>query len=307
MASGTISTGSIPRLLQQGVANVFGNSLKEHSKKYDKMFITHNSTKAFEVDVQLEGFNRASRKPEGDDITFDSRQQGFTPKYIMSTFAKGYIVTEDALEDELYNQLNDGARALARVMNITKEIEGAAIYNNGFDVFELMVDGDGEPLFSLTHSNGPSGGTYSNRLTVDSDLSEASLEDLLIQIQTVTDARGLPAALQALMLVHAPNNSFDAQRILRSVLQNDTGNNATNAVRDMNSVRDGNLSNPFLTDADAWFLTTDAPQGLKYYTRRAVRFGQDNAFTSGNARFKADERFDFGWTDSRGAFGSAGS
>lgn len=305
--AGTMSTGSIPRLLQEGVANVFGNELKQHEAKWPSMFSTNQSTKAFEVDVQLEGFNRASSKPEGDDITFDSRRQGFTPKYINTTFAKGYIVTEEALDDELYGQLKDGARALGRVMNITKEIEGATIYNNGFDGGELMVDGDGVALFSTAHPNGPSGGTYSNRLTVDSDLSEASLEDMLIQVQTITDARGLPAALQAMRLIVHPSNSFEAQRILGSVLQNDTGNNATNAVRDMNSVRDGFMSNPFLTDADAWFLTTDAPQGLKYYTRRAVRFGQDNAFTSGNARFKADERYDFGWTDARGGFGSSGA
>lgn len=305
--SGTISTGSLPRLLQDGVKSVFGNSLKEHDKKWDKMFILGQSTKNFEVDVQLEGFTRASTKPEGDDITFDSRRQGFTPKYQHSTFAKGYIVTEEALEDELYGQLNDGARALARTMNITKEIEGAAIYNNGFDAGSLMTDGDGVSLFSTAHPNGPSGGTYSNRLATDADLSEAALEDMLIQIQTITDARGLPAALQAMRLVVAPANGFEAQRILGSVLQNDTGNNATNAVRDMNSVRDGFMTNPFLTDADAWFLATDAPQGLKYYTRRAVRFGQDNAFTSGNARFKADERYVFGWSDARGAFGTSGA
>jgi len=221
MASGTISTGSLPRLLQDGVNAVFGNALKEHTKKWDKMFSMNQSTKNFEVDVQLEGFNRASSKPEGDDITFDSRQQGFTPKYQHTTFAKGYIVTEEALEDELYGQLNDGARALARVMNITKEIEGAAVYNNGFDGTVLMTDGDGQSLFSTAHSNGPSGGTFSNRLTVDADLSEAALEDLLIQIQTITDARGLPAALQAVRLLVAPANSFEAQRILGSVLQND--------------------------------------------------------------------------------------
>ena len=304
---GTISTGSLPRLLQDGVNSVFGNALKEHDKKWDKMFSTHQSTKNFEVDVQLEGFNRATSKPEGDDITFDSRRQGFTPKYQHTTFAKGYIVTEEALEDELYGQLNDGARALARSMNITKEIEGAAIYNNGFDATALMTDGDGVALFSTAHPAGPSGGTYSNRLTVDADLSEASLEDMLIQVQTMTDARGLAAALQAMRLIVAPANGFEAQRILGSVLQNDTGNNATNAVRDMNSVRDGFITNPFLTDPDAWFLTTDAPQGLKYFSRRAVRFGQDNAFTSGNARFKADERYVFGWSDARGAMGTPGS
>jgi hypothetical protein len=305
--AGTISTGSVSRLLQDGVNAVFGNALREHEKKWDKMFVSNTSIKAFEIDVQLEGFTRAFEKTEGDDITFDSRRQGFTPKYIATTFAKGYIVTEEALEDELYGQLDQGARALARVMNITKEIEGAAIYNDGFDPLALMLDGDGEPLFSLVHPNGPSGGTFQNRLTIDSDLSEASLEDLLSLIQNITDARGLPAALQAnRLIVAAGQSSFNAQRILGSVLQNDTANNATNAIRDMNSVREGWLANPFLTDPDAFFLTTDAPNGMKYFTRRAVRFGQDNAFTSGNARFKADERYDFGWTDPRGAFGSPG-
>ena len=308
MSTGTISTGSVSRLLQEGVQAVFGNALKEHEKRWPMMFEEYKSEKAFEVDVQLEGFNRAFAKTEGDDISFDSRRQGFTPKYPHVTFAKGYVVTQEALEDELYHQLDEGARALARIMSITKEIEGAAIYNNGFDPAFTMIDGDGQPLFSTAHPLGPSGGTFSNTLAIQADLSEASLEDLLSLIQTVVDARGLPAALQAKrLIVAAGQSSFNAQRILGSVLQNDTGNNATNAVRDMNSVRDGWMWNPFLTDPDAWFLTTDAPQGLKYFTRRPVTFGQDNAFTSGNARFKADERYSFGWTDPRGAFGSSGN
>jgi hypothetical protein len=303
-----IGTGSLPRLLQDGVAEIFGDSLKQHDTKWDKMFRTLTSTKNFEVDVQLEGFTRSATRNEGDDITFDSRRQGFTPKYQHSTLGKGYIVTEDALDDELYGQLDEGAQALARAMSIGKELDGANVFNNGFDSTIVMIDGDGDELFNTAHSRGPSGGTYSNRLAVDVDLTEASLEDMLAIVQTMVDARGLPAALQAQrLIVAAGTNTFNAQRILGSVLQNDTGNNATNAVRDMNSVRDGWMSNPYLTDADAWFLTTDAPKGLKYYTRRAVRFGQDNAFASGNARFKSDERYVFGWTDARGAIGSQGN
>lgn len=305
--SGTITTGSVPRLLQDGVHNVFGNELKEHEPKWSMLFESLTSNKAFELAVQLEGFGLATSKTEGDDITFDSRRQGFTPKYIHTTFAKGYIVTEEALEDELYNQLTEGARALARSMRITKEVQGAAVFNNAFDSGVTMTDGDGSQLLATGHSNGPSGGTYSNTLAVAADLSEASLEDLLIQIGEIQDARGLQMDLQAMRLAVAPANMFEAQRILGSVLQNDTGNNATNAVRDMNSVRDGFMVNPYFTDSDAWFLTTDAPNGLKYYTRREVRFGQDNAFTSGNARFKADERYSFGWDDARGLFGSEGA
>ena len=305
--AGTIGTGSVPRLLQEGVHNVFGNELKEHSTKWDMLFAELTSSKAFELAVQLEGFGLASEKAEGDDITFDSRRQGFTPKYIHTTFAKGYIVTREALEDELYNQLNDGAQALARCMRITKEVQGASVYNNGFDSNVTMVDGDGSQLFSTAHSNGPSGGTYSNTLAVAADFSEASLEDLLIQIGEIEDARGLKMDLQAKYLAGAPFNQFEFQRVMGSVLQNDTGNNATNAVRDMNSVRDGFTINPYFTDPDAWFLTTDAPHGMKYYTRRKVDFGQDNAFSSENARFKASERYSFGWDDARGAFGSEGA
>jgi len=307
MSGLTISTGSVPRLLQDGVKNVFGNELKLHNPKWPMLYASHTSNKAFEIAVQLEGFGLASAKAEGDDITFDSRRQGFTPKYIHTTFAKGYIVTREALEDELYSQLNDGAKALGRTMGITKEVQGAASYNNGFDATVTMVDGDGSQLFSTAHSNGPSGGTYSNTLAVAADFSEASLEDLLIQMAEIQDARGLQMDLQAVRLAGAPANMFEFQRVMGSVLQNDTGNNATNAVRDMNSVRDGFMTNPFFTDPDAWFLTTDAPNGLKYYTRREVDFGQDNAFSSENARFKASERYSFGWDDARGVFGSEGA
>lgn len=303
-----ITTGSVARLLQNGVGDIFGNELNQHEAKYSKIFSVMNSSKAFEVNVQMEGFGRASNKDEGDDITFDTRRQGFTPKYVHSTVAKGFIVTQEALEDELYGQFNDGARALARSMNITRELDAHAVLNNGFDSSETMIDGDGSELFATDHSNGPSGGTFSNKLAVDADLSEASLEDMLALIMTVEDARGLPAALMAQkLIVSAGTNAFEAQRILGSVLQNDTANNATNAMRDMNSIQDGWMSSPYLTDADAWFVTTNAPNGLKFYQRVDVSFDKDNAFTSGNARYKARQRYSAGWDDPRGVFGSAGA
>ena len=306
--SGVITTGSIPRLLQDGVGSIFGNSLKEHDAKYSKIFEVLNSSKAFEVNVQMEGFGRASTKTEGDDITFDTRRQGFTPKYVHSTVAKGFIVTEEAMEDELYGQFRDGARALAKSMNITRELDAHAVLNNGFDSNVTMTDGDGSALFSTSHSNGPSGGTFSNKLSVDADLSEASLEDMLALIMQVEDARGLPAALMAKRLVVAAGtNAFEAQRILGSVLQNDTANNATNAMRDMNSISDGWMSSPYLTDSDAWFVTTDAPNGLKFYQRVDISFGRDEAFTSGNERFKSHQRYSAGWDDPRGCFASQGA
>jgi len=301
-----ITTGSVPRLLQEGVRRVFGNSLAEWDAKYNKIFNVLGSSKAYELDVQLEGFGLANEKDQGDDITFDSRMQGFSPKYVHVTWGKGYIVTEEALEDEQYGQLDRGARALARSMNITREVEAHSVLNNAWDTAYTMTDGDGKPLFSTSHPNGPAGGAYSNRLQVEADLSEASLEDLLALIGRAEDARGLPAMIKARRLVIATGvNEFNAQRIMGSVLQNDTANNATNAVRDMGSVRDGILATPYLTQQQAWFLTTDAPDGLTFYQRKDVTFGQDNAFTSGNARYKATMRQSQGWTDARGAYGGS--
>lgn len=306
-SGGTITTGSIPRLLQEGLETVFGHTYQEHPEQYDKIFDAYQSGKAFEVDAQLESFGLAPAKAQGDGISFDSIRQGITPKYVHVTFAKGFVITKEALADELYSQFTPRARKLAFAMRQTMEVTGANVLNNGFDSTVTMIDGDGLELFSTAHLRGPSGGTYSNELAVPADLSEASLEDLLIQVNEATDSRGLRIALQATRLLVAPSGAFEAQRILGSVLQNDTGNNATNAVRDLNSVRDGHSVNNYLTDSDAWFLKTDCPDGLKCFKRQAVEFGEDNAFTSGNARMKADERYSFGWSDARGMYGSAGS
>lgn len=305
--SGTITTGNIPRLLQEGLNRIFGATYEEHPTEWDKVFDSSESRKAFEVDAQLEGLGLAPEKPEGDEISFDSMTQGFTPKYQNLTYAKGFIVTKEALADELYGQLENKTRRLAFSMSQTKEVVGANVLNRGFNSAFTQIDGDGIELFSTAHINGPSGGTFSNKLAVDADLSEASLEDLLIVIGNATDPRGLQIALQGIRLVVPVALQFESQRILGSVLQNDSGNNATNAVRDMNALRDGFTVNHYLTDTDAWFIKTNSPDGLKYFTRQSVEFGQDNAFTSGNARMKADERYSFSWSDPRGAYGSAGS
>ena len=305
--SGTITTGNIPRLLQEGLNRIFGATYEEHPTEWDKIFDSSESRKAFEVDAQLEGLGLAPEKPEGDEISFDSMTQGFTPKYQNLTYAKGFIVTKEALADELYGQLENKTRRLAFSMSQTKEVVGANVLNRGFNSAFTQPDGDGLELFSSVHINGPSGGTFSNELAVAADLSEASLEDLLIVIGNATDPRGLQIALQGIRLVVPVALQFEAQRILGSVLQNDTGNNATNAVRDMNALRDGFTVNHYLTDTDAWFIKTNSPDGLKYFTRQAVEFGQDNAFTSGNARMKADERYSYGWSDPRGMYGSEGA
>jgi hypothetical protein len=301
-----ISTGSIPRLLQEGVHKVFGNSLGEWPPYYDKIYEVRGSKKDYEVDVQLEGFGLPSVKDQGDDITFDTRTQGFVPKWYHYVYAKGYIVTEEALEDELYDQLGKGARALARAMMIGREFYAHEPLNNAWDSNYTMLGGDGKALFATDHPNGPSGGTYSNRLTVEADASEASIEDLIALIRRAEDARGLPAMLSLKRLVFAAGiNEFNMQRILGSVLQNDTANNATNAIKDLAFFKDGGLATPYLTEQQAWFITTNAPEGLIHFNRREIVFGQDNSFTTGNARFKSSMRFSDGWGDARGAYGGS--
>lgn len=305
--SGVISRGNWARLLQDGVSKVFDNELAMHEEKWPMMFEDLTSKKSFEVSVQEEGFGRSKNKFEGDDVTFDSSRQGYTPKFVHSVLGLGYIVTEETIEDELYGVFSEGAKRCAKALTIGKEIDGANILNNGFDTDYTMIDGDGQPLFSTAHPRGPSGGTFSNRLAVDADLSESSLEDMQDIIMNAEDNRGLPARLMSRKLVvRAGTNAFNAQRILGSVLQNDTGNNATNAIRDMNLISEGFMSSPYLTNSRAWFVLTDCPNGLIGYNRRPFTFGEDNAFTSGNVRFKATTRYSFGWLNARSAYGSQG-
>ena len=256
---GTMTTGSFPRLLQEGVAEVFGRKYNERETQWDKILDAKSSRKNFEVGVQAEGLGLMAEKPQGDDITFDTRRQGFSPKFIHTTYGKGFIVTMEALQDELYGEIAASAEALARSARQTEEQTAANILNRGHDATQTMVDGDGSALFSTTHSNGPSGGTYSNRLTVAASLSEASLEDLTTQIRETKDARGLVINLMPKRLIVPPRLQFEAHRILGSVLQNDTANNATNALKDMGMYQGGNgyVVNDYLTDTATWFIKTD--------------------------------------------------
>jgi len=304
--AGTITRGNIPRTLQEGLNSVFGNEYKRYSDQYSKLFDTKQSRKAFEIDQMVEGMSLASVKPEGSDVAFDDFQQGYAPKYNHYTVAKGFVVTEEALEDELYGLMNKKARMLGYSMAITKEVIAANIYNRAFNPAFTMVDGDGQPLLSSAHPSGPHGGTFSNKLAIAADLSEASIEDLLIQIGLATDSRGMRIMLKGQKLIVPVALQFDAHRILKSTLQNDTANNAINAVRSMGLLSEVVVSN-YLTSNDAWFIRTDCMDGLKHFERRALKFGEDNAFLSGNARFKATERYSFGWSDCRGLYGSEGT
>ena len=307
MAGGVVTTGNIPRLLQDGLNKIFGQEYNDHATEYTQIFDTESSQKNFELDQQMEGYGLAAVKPEGQDIEFDSQSQGFTPQYQHLTIAKGFIITKEALADERYGVFKKRARALAKGFTQFKEITGANILNNGFDSNFLMPGGDGVELFSQLNLNGPSGGTFQNELTVAADLSEASLEDMLILISNARDPRKLRIALRPLRLVIPTALAFEATRILNSILQNDTANNAINAIRDMGALPGGVAVNHYLTDTDAWFVKTDVMDGMKYMTRQSIEYGEDNAFTSGNSRQKGDERYSFGWTDKRGMFGSQGA
>ena len=304
---GVITTGNISRLLQEGVKNVFGQAYESHNEQWSMLFDSEDSNKAFEQDQQFEGFGLAPVKAEGAGVAYDSQQEGFSPKFPNLTYAKGFIVTKEAMADNLYNLFERRARALAFSMQQTKENVGANIYNRGFNSAFQMTGGDGVELFSTAHINGPSDPTtFSNELATPAALSEASLEDLLIQINEATDPRGLRIALRGERLIVPPKLGFEAERILNSVLQNDTGNNAINAVRSTGMLPAGHMVENYLTSNTAWFIKTNAPDGMKYFTRQAVDFDQDMDFGTSNARFKADERYSFGWSDPRGAYGSAG-
>lgn len=305
--SSTITTGSIPRLLQDGVKSVFGNSYKSYDPIVTNLFTRETSRKAYEVDVQMEGFGLASEKTEGDDITFDSRRQGYAPKYIHAAYAKGFIVTREALDDELYGQLKAGARSLARAMAITRESRAAALFNTAFAAGSAMLGADGVSMINAAHGNGPSGGTYSNTLPIAADFSEASLEDMLKLIMRAKDSRGLPIMLRGMKLVGHTDLTFEFQRVLKSELQNDTANNAINAVRSLGLFPGGFVTSPFLdANPKAWFIITDAADGLKFYQRTPLEFDQDESFTSKNVRFSAYERYSFGYSDPRAVFGSPG-
>lgn len=304
---GVILTGNISRLLVEGVKNVFGQAYEKHEEQWPMLFNTEQSRKAFEQDQQFEGFGLAPEKPEGAGVSYDSQQEGFSPKFRNLTYAKGFIVSKEALKDNLYNLFEKRARALAFSMQQTKENVGANVYNRGFNSTFLMEGGDGVELFSTAHINGPSDNTtFSNELATPAALSEAALEDLLIQINEATDPRGLRIALRGERLIVPPKLGFEAERILNSVLQNDTGNNAINAVRSTGMLPAGHMVNNYLTSNTAWFIKTNAPDGIKYFTRQEVEFDQDMDFGTSNTRFKADERYSFGWSDPRGAYGSAG-
>lgn len=303
--SSPITSGSFAKALMPGVRKWWGDSYAENSLIWPKMFETETSSKGFEEDVQSTGFGLMPQKPEGTALVYDTASQGFIQRYTHITYALGFVVTEEAIEDDQYMVIaRKRSRSLGFSMRQTQETVAANVLNRAFS--STYAYGDGKELIATDHPNF-SGGTWSNELNPAADLSEAALEQLNIQIMNAQDDRGLQINLKARALIVPPSLAFEAHRILKSVNQNDTANNAINAMRDMGLFPDGVIVNPHLTDLDAFFVRTNCPDGLMAFKRRAAEVKEDNDFDTSNMKVKGSFRASWGATDARGVFGSEGA
>lgn len=299
----TINTGSIAKLLWPGLNAVWGKEYVEHPVEYRDLFDVETSEKAYEEEVLVPGFGLAPIKAEGSGVTYDSTAQGYVSRYTHVAYGLGFIVTREAIKDNQYEKKAlSSARDLAFSFRQTKENVAANGYNRGFN--PSYTGGDGKELLATDHPI--QGGTFSNELAVAADLSEAALEDICVQIMNAVNDRGMKISLMPRSLIVPTGLTFEATRILKSQLQNDTANNAINALRSMGMFPEGVKINHYLTDADAWFVRTNATRGLKMFQREEAEFAQDNDFDTSNLKYKGYERYSFGWSDPRGVYGSPG-
>ena len=300
-----ISRAQLLKELLPGLNALFGLEYARYGTEYKELYETESSERSFEEETKLSGFSAAPVKNEGSAIAYDNAQEAWTARYNHETIAMGFSITEEAIEDNLYDSLSSRyTKALARAMAYTKEIKGAATLNNGFS--SAVTYGDGVALFSTAHPL-VSGGTNSNRPSVNSDLNETSLENAVIQIAAWTDERGLLIAAKPKKLIIPPALMFTATRLLQTELRVATADNDVNALKMMGSIPEGYAVNHFLTDTNAWFLTTDVPNGLKHFVRTPLKNDMDGVFDTGNVRYKARERYSFGVSDPLGIFGSPGA
>lgn len=300
-----INTGNFGKALYPGVNTWYGDAYNEHPEEWSMLVDTETSNRAYEEDVGKSGFGLATIKEEGASIQYDTESQAFMTRYIHVVFGKGFIVTREMFEDDLYDVVGKRrSRALAFAMRQTKETIVANVYNRAFN--GSYTGGDGLELLSDAHLN-HSGGTWSNELATAADLSEASLEQSCIDIMDWTDDRGLQISVMPRCLVVPSELVFEAHRILKSTLRVGTADNDPNALRDMGKFPEGIKSNHYLTDEDAWFIRTNVQNGMKLYQRRNIEFREDSDFDTENAKFKSTERYSVGWTDPRGLFGSPGA
>lgn len=297
-----INTGSFPKLLFPGIKRVWGMEYNRHQPMWPKVFEKLSSEQAYEEDVEAIGFGLMSVKGQGGGVNYDTAQQGYVSRYTALTYSIGYMVTMEEIQDNLYEKVSlKRATKLARSVYETEEIVHANVLNRAFTA--AYAGGDGKELIATDHPTLT--GNQSNELTTAADLSEASLEDLIIQINGATDSRGLKFANMPKSLIVPRQLEFDAARIMKSMLTPDSANNAMNVVR--GSIPDGAVMWRYLTDEDAWFVKTDCPEGLTHFTRMPVEFDEDGDFDTKNRKYSAVARWSQGWSNWRGIYGSAGA
>jgi len=300
-----ISRAQLLKELVPGLNALFGMQYETYGEQHKEIFETETSERSFEEETKLSGFNAAPVKNEGNAIAYDNAQEAWTARYNHETIALGFSITEEAMEDNLYDSLSARyTKALARAMAYTKQVKAANILNNGFS--SSYKGGDGVELFSTLHPL-VSGGVNSNEPATAADLNETSLEAAVIQIAAWTDERGLLIAAKPKKLIVPPNLQFVATRLLQTELRVGTNNNDINALKNNGSIPGGYTVNNYLTDTNAWFLMTDVPNGLKHFVRTPLSNSMDGDFDTGNVRYKSRERYSFGWSDPLGAFGSPGA
>jgi hypothetical protein len=300
-----ISRAQLLKELLPGLNALFGLQYATYDQEHKEIYETETSERSFEEETKLSGFSAAPVKNEGSAISYDNAQEAWTARYNHETIALGFSLTEEAIEDNLYDSLSARyTKALARAMAYTKQVKAAAVLNNGFS--SAYPGGDGVALFSSAHPL-ISGGTNSNVPTTPADLNETSLEAAVIQISLWTDERGLLIAAKPKKLVVPSSLQFVATRLLETELRVGTTDNDINAIKNNGSVSEGYCVNHFLTDTNAWFLTTDVPNGMKHFVRSPLANSMDGDFDTGNVRYKSRERYSFGWSDPLGMFGSAGA
>ena len=307
-----ISRSQLVKELEPGLNALFGLEYSRYENEHAEIFMAETSDRAFEEEVMLTGFGSAAVKQEGAGVVFDNATEAYTSRYTHETVALAFAITEEAIEDNLYDRLASRyTKALARSMANTKQVKAAAVLNNAFDTGGSYNGGDGVALCTTNHPLA-TGGTFRNELSTAADLNETSLEQSLIDIASFVDERGLKIAIQGRKLIIPKELQFTAERVLKTPLSTtltagNTAANDINAILNMGMIPEGYRVNHFLTDTDAFFIMTDAPNGLKNFIRSPIKTAIEGDFDTGNVRFKARERYSFGWSDPRGIFGSPGA
>ena len=301
-----ISRGQLVKELEPGLNALFGLEYKQYENQHAEIYTTESSDRAFEEEVMLSGFAQAQTKSEGAGVAFDNAQETFTARYTHETVALAFSITEEAIEDNLYDRLASRyTKALARSMAQTKQVKAVNPLIQGLPTTDNYDSGDGVSLFNTAHPT--IAGTVANTLATQADLNETSLEQSLIDIAAMTDERGLKIAARGLKMIIPSELQFTAERLMKSDKRVGTADNDTNAIRSMGMVPQGYVVNNFLTDTDAFYITTDVPNGMKYFQRAAIKTAMEGDFDTGNVRYKARERYSFGVSDFRGIFGVEGA